>query len=68
MVMIQTEEINQFFKKVNPTEKHYQDLRDNLGTVLPSASDIIGGIPRIYHQVSYIQLPLVVHQGQDVYI
>ena len=68
MVMIQTEEINKFVKKVNPTEKHNQDLWDNLRTLLPSNLERIGGRPIIYHHFLDIQLPLAVHQVQDVYI
>ena len=69
MVMIQTEEIKQFVKKkVNPTEKYNQALRANLGALLTSNSERIVGRPIIYHQVSDMQLPLDVHQGQDVYI
>ena len=48
--------------------KHNQALQANLGTVLPSTSEKIGGRTRIYHQVSNIKLPLAVHQGQDLYI
>ena len=51
-----------------PMEKQNQALRANLGTVLPSTSEQIGGRPRIYHQVSDIQLPLAVHQVQDMCI
>ena len=36
MVMIQSEDINKYVKKVNPTAKHNQSLRDNLVTILPS--------------------------------
>ena len=69
MVVIQTEEIKQFVKKrFNPTEKLNKDLGANLVTVISSTSEQIGGRPRIYHQVSNIQLPLAVHQGQDLYI
>ena len=68
MVMIQTEDIKKYLKKVKSTAKHNQALRDNLGTVLPSTSERIGGRPIIYHQVSDIKFPLDVRQGQDVYI
>ena len=65
MVMIQTEGIKQL-KKVNPTAKNNQALRDNLGAVLPITSEQIGGRPIIYNQVSYTQLTLDVHQCQYV--
>ena len=69
MIIIQTEEINQFVtKNVNPTTKQNQYLWDDLGTVIPSTPEQIGGRPRIYHQVSDIQLLLAVHQVQDVYV
>ena len=48
--------------------KYSQALRADLGTVLPSTSEQIGGKPIINHQVFDIKLPLDVHQGQDVYI
>ena len=59
MEMIQTEEIN-------PMAKNNQTLRGSLVTVLPSTPKRLGGIPRIYHQVANIQLPLAVRQGQYV--
>ena len=68
MLTIQTEEIKQFVKKVNPTEKHNQALRAHLGKVIPSTSKRIGERTRIYHQVSIIKFPLDIHQCQDVYI
>ena len=66
--MIQTEEINQFFKKGQPYRKNIQALPANLGTVLPRTSEQIGGRPIIHHQVSDIQFPLAVHQCQYMYI
>ena len=68
MVMIQTEDIKEFKKYINPMAKHNQALRDNSGAVLLSNLERILGIPIIYHQVYNIQFPLAVHQGQDVYI
>ena len=53
---------------VNPRVKHNQALQDNLATVFPSNSDIVGGITIMYHQVANIHLPLSVQQGQYVYI
>ena len=49
-------------------EQHDQALRDNMGTVLFSTPELIGGRRRIYQKVSNIQLTLAVHQVQDVYI
>ena len=56
------------FKKFNTTEKYDKYLQDNLGTVLPSTPEKIGGRPKIYQTVDNIQLPLDVQQVQYVYI
>ena len=48
--------------------RHNQALRANLRTLLPSTLEQIGGRPRIYYQVSDIQLTLDFHQVQYVYI
>ena len=43
MVMIQIEEIKQYFeKKINTTEKRNRDLQANLGTVLPVNPELTG--------------------------
>ena len=68
IAMIQTEDIKQYVKKYQPYEKYNQALWANLGTVLPITPDLIGWIPRIYHQVANIKLPLAIHKVQDVYI
>ena len=44
------------FKNINTTQKHNQSLQANLGTVLPSTLELIGGRYIIYQTVTNIKI------------